>query len=286
MESYPQIVVTRPLPFSAMERIPPEWNVQIAGRKDHFDREKLFSIIPRCDGLICLLTDTIDKDLIDAGEKLKIIANIGVGYNNIDWKYAASRGIEVTNTPGVLTDATADLAMALLLSVSRRVLEADRFLRDGHFKGWDLELMLGLELNGATLGIVRVGRIGQAFALRARAFGMKIIYYNRKPLSSDIEEKLNAKWVTFDELLRKSDILSLHCPLTEETHHLIGKEEFRRMKKGVIIINTARGAVVDEAELVKALKEGYVGGVGLDVYENEPQVHLEKIYGVTTFELG
>lgn len=268
-----RILLTHPLPFQGDEKFPQEWDVRCVGEKGVFDRDAVMQHLADCDGLLCFLTDPVDREIIDQGSGLKIIANAGVGFNNIDWRYARERGIVVTNTPDVLTEATADLTLALMLGSGRRLLEADRFVRQGRFRGWDLELMLGLEMCGATLGIVGMGRIGQAVARRARAFGMSIIYHNRNSVDPEIERELGACRVSLPELLSRSDVVSLHCPLTDDTHHLIGENEFDRMKPGAILVNTARGPVVDENALVQALKSGRIRAAGLDVYEDEPVVH-------------
>ncbi len=262
------ILIFHKLPFDAESHFDESFN--IFHPEDDFKNEDIDALIP-------LLTDKISKNLIDTFPNLKIIANVGVGYNNIDYSYALSKGIIVTNTPGVLTESTADLAFALLLGVSRRILEADKFLRAGKFKGWDLTLFLGLELNQATLGIIGMGRIGQAVARRAKAFGMNIIYHNRKRVSEDVERNLLARYVSFDELISTSDVITLHCPLTDETFHLLDRDEFLKMKNGVIIINTSRGAVINEKELVNFLKNGKIAGSGLDVFEREPEVERELL---------
>ncbi len=263
------VLIFHELPFNVESNFDESFNIFHDG--DNFKREEIDALIP-------LLSDRVDKNLIDSFPNLKIIANVGVGYNNIDYEYAYSKGIIVTNTPGVLTESTADLTFALILAVSRRILEADRFLRDGKFKGWDLTLFLGKELNQSILGIIGMGRIGQAVAKRAKGFGMKILYHNRNRVSEDIERELSAKYVSFEELISRSDIISLHCPLTQETFHLIDKEEFQMMKDGVIIINTARGPVINEKELVNFLKSGKVMGSGLDVFEREPEVEEELLH--------
>jgi glyoxylate reductase len=200
------------------------------------------------------------------------VANFGVGYNNIDVAAAARRGVMVTNTPGVLTESTADLAMALLLAVGRRIVASDRYTREGRFQFWVPFHFLGHEVSGTTLGIAGMGRIGQAVARRARGFDMKVLYHNRTRLPADLERSLGAQWVQWDRLLSESDYLSLHVPLTSETRHLIGATELGMMKPGAFLINTARGPVVDEAALLDALRSGRIAGAGLDVYENEPEL--------------
>ncbi len=224
-----------------------------------------------------LLSDKIDSEVMDAaGSQLKIIANYAVGYNNIDLEEATKRGIMVTNTPDVLTDATADLAWALIMAVSRRIVESDNFCRNGDFKEWAPELMLGMELTGKTIGIMGAGRIGQATARRAKAFGMNVLYCSRHDkFAFEVETK--AKRVGLEELLKESDIVSIHLPLVEETKHLLDFHELNLMKTGAILINTGRGPIINEDALVKVLKNGKLVGVGLDVYENEPTIHPELI---------
>ena len=265
----PRILLTRPLPFGASGLFPPDWHIRLATVPATAGDPP--GGLEKADGLLCLLSDEVRRPWIDAAPALKIIANIGVGYNNIDWAYARSRGVVVTNTPGALTEATADLAMALILACSRRLLEADRLTRAGKFTGWDLELCLGLELNGAVLGIVGMGRIGRAVARRATAFGMKVVYTRRGGAPGENLDGCTA--VSFEELLSTADVVSIHCPLTAETRHLFGAAAFARMKPGSILVNTSRGPVVDEEALVKALVSGPLSAAGLDVYEREPEVH-------------
>ncbi len=219
-------------------------------------------------GLICLLDDTIDAALINAAPKLEVISNMAVGYNNIDTGYAKSRGIAVCNTPGILTQSTAELAWALLFAISRRIPEADTFMREGRFSGWKPLLMLGGDISGQTLGVIGTGRIGTAFALMSKGFNMRVLY-SGKP-NPELDKELHAENVDLETLIRESDFISLHIPLRKENHHLIGKKEFTLMKPTAYLINTARGPVVDEAELVRVLKAGRIAGAALDVYENEP----------------
>ncbi len=234
---------------------------------------ELLENVKSAEGLICLLSDRIDAELVAAAPRLKIIANLGVGYDNIDVAAAQAAGIVVTNTPGALTETTADLAFALLLAAARRIVEADGFVRAGRFLGWELmQPHLGLDLYKKTLGIVGMGRIGTAVARRGRrGFDMNILYHNRG-YNVAAEEALNATQVSFESLLEESDFVCVHTPLTEETQHLFDREAFRRMKKTAILVNVARGPVVDEAALVWALRSGEIAGAGLDVYEHEPRV--------------
>ncbi len=237
-------------------------------------RDELLENVGEADALICLLSDRIDSEVIARGRHLKIIANLGVGYDNIDVAAARVRGIVVTNTPGALTETTADLAFALLLSASRRIVEADSYVRAGEFRGWELmQPHLGLDVYGKTLGIVGMGRIGTAVARRGHfGFEMPVLYHNRSR-NEPAERELDARWVTFAELLEESDYICVHTPLTPETRHMFDRDAFRRMKRTAILVNVARGPVVDEDALVWALETGEIAGAGIDVYENEPEVH-------------
>ncbi len=218
--------------------------------------------------LLSLITEKIDAEVIDAGRDLQIIANVAVGYNNVDVAAAKARGIIVTNTPDVLTDATADMTWALILAVTRRVAEGDRLIRAGAWNRWSMDFMLGTELRGRQLGVVGFGRIGRAVADRGRAFGMRIACTSRTPISvPDVEA------MPLDRLLATSDVVSLHVPLGPETKHLISQPQLARMKRGAYLVNTSRGPVVDEAALAWALSQGLIGGAALDVFEDEPRVH-------------
>jgi glyoxylate reductase len=229
------------------------------------------------DALVCLLTDTIDKDIIDAGGNLKIISNYAVGYNNIDFNYATEKGIIVTNTPGVLSETTADLAFSLLVSLARRIPEGDKFMREGKFEGWAPELMLGTDIHGKILGIIGLGRIGKLVAKRAKGFDMKILYNssNRKP---DVEKEIGINYAEIDEILKESDFVSLHVPLTERTKGLIGKRELDIMKPSAYLINTSRGEVIDEPALIEALKNNKIRGAALDVFWGEPTNVNSELY--------
>jgi glyoxylate reductase len=226
------------------------------------------------DALVTLLTDRVDRDLLEAGRgKLKIVANVAVGYDNIDVDAATEAGIMISNTPGVLTETTADFAWALLMSVARRIPEAQGFLRAGRFHGWGIMMMLGEDVTGKTLGLAGFGRIGQGVAKRARGFDMRVLFYDPMPGLEDAAAELGAERVDLETLLRESDFLSVHTPLTEDTHHLIGSKQLAIMKSTSFLINTSRGSVVDEAALVEALRDGSIKGAALDVYEHEPKVH-------------
>ncbi|GAB6189843.1 glyoxylate reductase [Marinitoga arctica] len=240
--------------------------------------EEIIELAKNYDALVTLLSDNIDKEVIEAGKgKLKVISNYAVGYNNIDIEAAKKAGIYVTNTPGVLSDATADLAWALLFAVSRKIVESDKFVRSGKFVGWRPKLFLGYDIKGKTLGIIGMGRIGKEMAKRAKGFEMNVLYYKRNRLNEEEEKELGIKYATLDEIVKNSDYISLHTPLTEETYHLLDEKEFSMMKPNVIIINTARGPVINEKILIKYLKEKKIAGAGLDVYEEEPKIPQELI---------
>jgi glyoxylate reductase len=224
--------------------------------------------------IVCLLTDRIDRAVIDAGQDLKVIANIAVGFNNIDVAAARQRGIAVTNTPDVLTEASADFTWALILGITRRVSEGERLVRRGEWKGWALDFMLGIELRGKQLGIVGFGRIGRAVAKRAEAFGMRVVHAARGATTEGTPEGT----MPLDRLLATSDVVSLHVPLTKETTHLIGQPELARMKRSAYLINTSRGPVVDEEALAWALRERMISGAALDVYEHEPAIHKDLLH--------
>jgi glyoxylate/hydroxypyruvate/2-ketogluconate reductase len=235
--------------------------------------DDLITPISQAEGVMCSVVDRIDEALLSRCPKLKAVCNVGVGYNNIDVAACTKRGIMVTNTPGVLDDSTADLAFALILATARRITEAEAWLRAGNWKEWDFELLLGADVHHATLGIIGMGRIGQAVARRAHGFDMKVIYHNRNRVAPDIESSCNASYASMEDLLRQSDFVLLQLPYTKETHHLIGAKELGLMKPSAMLINVARGGVVDDAALVDALKNKRIAGAGLDVFENEPKLN-------------
>jgi glyoxylate reductase len=222
---------------------------------------------------VTLLHDRVDREFLDAAPALGIVANVAVGYDNIDIETCTERSVRVSNTPGVLTDATADLAMGLLLAVTRRLGEGERLIRSGASWSWGMFMMLGTAIQGRRLGIVGMGQIGTAMAIRARAFGMEVVYHNRSRVDPDIERRLDARLVPLDELLATSDVVSLHCPYGDATHHLIDAAALASMRRSAHLVNTARGPIVDEAALVEALRGGRIAGAALDVFENEPDVH-------------
>ncbi|NMA61862.1 MAG: D-glycerate dehydrogenase [Firmicutes bacterium] len=264
------VFVTRKLPGNGLDKLRSLCNVTVYPEDRNMTKGELLEIVAKQDALITMLSDPIDGEVITAGEKLKVIANYAVGFNNIDLASATAKGIPVVNTPDVLTNASADLAWALLMSAARRVVEGDQMTRKGEFTGWAPEMLLGVEVYGKTLGLIGAGRIGQAVAKRAMGFDMKTLYHNRNRLPLEIEQKFNLEYVDLDTLLRESDFVSLHCPLTPETKYLIDERELKLMKPTAVLINTARGPVVNEVALVKALKEGTIYSAGLDVFEDEP----------------
>jgi glyoxylate reductase len=246
--------------------------VETYDRRGGMPRDELLLRVENQQALMCLLTDRIDEEVLDAARDLRIVANIAVGYNNVDVERCRSRGIIVTNTPDVLTNACADFTWALILGITRRLGEAERQLRAGQWKGWALDHMLGTELRGKRLGLVGVGRIGRAVAKKAPAFGMSVSYTARRPLQAG-----DAQHLPLDRLLATSDVVSLHCPLTPQTRHLIDQRALTKMKRTAYLVNTSRGPVVDEAALAWALKERLITGAALDVYEDEPRVHPDLL---------
>lgn len=266
-----KVLVTGKLPDALMNDLNREHEV-VANQSDFpMPREDVVKHVRDKDGLLCMITDKIDDGFLRQAPKLRMIANYGVGYDNVDLKSATARGIWVSNTPGVLTDATADTAFALILSVARRVVEGDAIVREGRFTHWAPMLFLGTEVTGKTLGIVGLGQIGKATARRAAGFSMRILYHNRSRIPEAEERALNAEYVDLRTLLSESDFVSLHVSLNQQSRHLIGPSELRLMKSTSYLINVSRGPVVDEAALVSALQEHRIAGAGLDVYENEPQ---------------
>ena len=267
------VAVTNRLPEPAVSLLKDAAEVRIDERETAIPREDLLRLVAGADALVCLLGDRVDEELLEAaGPQLRCVANVAVGYDNVDVEAAAKRGVVVTNTPGVLDDATADLTMALILAATRRIAEGDRLVRSGRDWNWGMHFMLGSSLQGRRLGIVGLGGIGKWVAQRARAFGMEIVYHQRNPAPAEVEAALGAELLPLDRLLAEADVVSLHCPLTPETHHLIGAAELEAMKPTAVLVNAARGPIVDEGALATALAEGKIAAAGLDVYEHEPQV--------------
>lgn len=271
-----KVLITRKIPSIGVEMLKEKHDV-IENLSDvQMTKEQLIEAVSDVDAVLSALTDPIDETVIKAGKNLKIISNYAVGYNNIDIMAAHSAGVIVTNTPDILSDTTAEVAWALLFAVSRRIVEADRYLRNGKWRTFTSDLMLGQDIHDKTLGIIGAGRIGRRFAEKARGYNMSILYHNREQ-AMDFEKIHNARYVSLEELLKQSDIVSIHVPLTTETYHLIGENELRMMKENAILINTSRGPILDEKALAKALKEHWIFGAGLDVYENEPHVTPELL---------
>jgi glyoxylate reductase len=272
-----KIVVTGKIPEVALEKLKKSHEVISWGEETPISRDELLKRVSGANVIVSLLTEKIDEEVLtSAGNDLKAVCNVAVGYNNIDVAACKNKNVLVTNTPGVLTDATADIAMALILMTTRRLSEGERVIRNQDPWAWGMFYMLGSSIQNQTLGIVGMGQIGIATALRAKSFGMKIIYTRRNRLDEKIEKELSAQYVSLDELLQQSDIVSLHCPYSTETHHLISDAQLSKMKKTSYLINTARGPIVNEEALANALINKTIAGAGLDVYENEPKVN-EKL---------
>ncbi|HEX9252763.1 MAG TPA: D-glycerate dehydrogenase [Ignavibacteriaceae bacterium] len=270
-----KIFITRIIPSIGIELLKKKgFEVFVYKQDKSIPRKDFIEAIKNCDAVISLLTDKIDKEVIDKMKSCKVIANYAVGYNNIDIEYARSNGIVVTNTPDVLTDSTSDLTMALVLNCARRIPESEKLIRSGKFVGWKPQLLLGMELRDKYFGILGAGRIGTEAAKRAHAFGCKIIYYSNNK-NTFLESKLTAKKLSLNSILKKSDILSIHLPLTPKTYQLLNKNNLHLLKKSSILINTARGEIVDEKVLIAMLKSKKIFAAGLDVYENEPNIKKE-----------
>lgn len=276
--------VTGRVPASAVEMLRAAGAVEVADTDAPLPREELLRLVAGAEAIVALLHARVDGELLDAaGSQLRCVANVAVGYDNVDLAAAAERGVAVTNTPGVLDDATADLTMGLILAAARRLGEGERLIRSGRAWRWSMSFMLGHDLRGTRLGIVGLGGIGRRVAERARAFGMSIAYCNRRAADPAVVAALGAERLELEELLASADVVSLHCPLSEETRHLISSPRLALMKPGSILVNAARGPIVDEAALVEALREGRLGAAALDVYEHEPEVHpgLRELDNVT-----
>ncbi len=277
MTDRPPVLVTGPLPPPVVEALRERCDVDVY-EGERIPRDELLRRLPGKVGVITLITDRVDAEFLDAaGPQLVIVANYAVGFDNVDVAECTRRGVLASNTPDVLTETTADLAWALLLAAARRIAEGDRFLRSRTPWIWGPQMMLGVDVHGKTLGVVGFGRIGQAVARRARGFGMRVIYAGRFPAPPEVERELVAAKVSFDDLLARADFVSINAPLTEETRHLFGREQFRKMKRTAVLVNSARGPLVDEAELAAALKEGEIFAAGIDVFENEPEVHPDLL---------
>lgn len=270
-----QVVLTSELPDIATRLLSQDCDVITHPSHGNRSEEELIDILSDADGAITLLTDSVTRNVLASNPHLRVVANYAVGTNNIDLDAARELGITVTNTPGVLTDATADLTMALILATTRNVVAGDRMVRDGDFHGWHPLMLLGSSLRDKTLGILGMGRIGRAVAHRARAFGMRIRYHSRSRHPD--AERDGAEFSDLDSLVRESDVLTIHTPLTKETMGLFDEARLRSMRRGAYLINTARGPIVDEAALARVLREKHLAGAGLDVYEREPEVERELL---------
>jgi glyoxylate reductase len=268
----PVITITNNFPEKAIEKLSAHCELRLNQTETPPTAGQLRQAASQSQAMVTYLTDKIDSSVIDRGTNLKIIANYGAGFNNIDVAHAASKEIWVSNTPGVLHETTADLTWAMLLAAARRIVPADRYAREGKFKGWGAKMFLGADVYGKTLGVIGLGEIGQAVVRRASGFGMQVLYYQRHRLAGETEARLQARFVTLDELLEASDFVTLHVPLTDETRYLIGKKEMQRMKDSAFLIHTSRGKVVDDQALVECLRAGQLAGAALDVYENEPEL--------------
>jgi glyoxylate reductase len=273
----PKVLVTRKMFPEVLAYL--EEHAEIEGGRTAGEpvREELKKKIGDKDGLLCLLVDRIDREIISAAPRLRIIANCAVGTDNIDLEWARRKGILVANTPGVLTEATADLTWALILAVARKIPQSDRFTRKKRFQGWALDLFLGRELGGRRLGIIGLGRIGKAVAARARAFRMEVVYFDRQRLADEEEMTSGAKYLPLDDLLATSDIVSIHASLNPETFHLISADKLKLMKRSAILVNVARGPIVEEKALAEALAREDLWGAGLDVYEREPEIEARLL---------
>ena len=275
----PEVLISKHIYREAVDYLAGRVQLDYHDSDDGLPPADLLARLDGKDGLICQLTDRIDSGLLDAVSNVKVVSNVAVGFDNIDIPAATERGVIVTNTPGVLTDTTADLAFALILGAGRRLGESERYLRAGRFRQWRINLLTGWDIWGSTLGVLGMGRIGQAVARRGCGFNMRVLYYDPFRQSEARERELGIEYVSRDELLAQADFLSLHCALTPDTHHLIGADELSAMKPTAVLVNTSRGPVVDEAALADALQAGVIAAAGLDVFEHEPDVH-PKLLGL------
>ncbi len=272
----PTIYVTYKISGVALDQLKERFDVEINNQAEPLSKQELIKKCKGKDAVLSMYNNPIDKAFIDQMDTVKIFANYAVGYNNIDSEYAKNKGIIVTNTPDVLTDATSDLTIGLIFAVARRIPESDRCVRAGNFSGWTPTWFLGQQISGKTLGILGAGRIGKAVAEKLKGFNLKVIYCNRKP-NKEFEAATGGTYVDFDTLIRSSDILSIHLPLSDETRHIISVDELKKMKNSALLINASRGKVVDEQAVVEALQNNWIAGAGIDVYEDEPTVNPELL---------
>ena len=271
------VFISSTLPREAVGLIPRDFTLDYNNSEVPLSKAELVSRLNGKDGLICHIISTIDEEVLASAPTLKVVANVAVGYNNIDVAAARRRGVIVTNTPDVLTETTADFAWTLLMATARRVVEADHYARSGRWTAWKWDLLWGADVHGTTLGIVGFGRIGRAVARRALGFNMRVLYHDALRADAAVERELSATATDLETLLREADFVTLHTNLTPETRHLIGERTLRLMRKSAIVVNAARGPIVDEAALARALREGWIAGAGLDVFEEEPRIHPDLL---------
>ena len=271
------VFISSTLPKEAVGLIPRDFTLDYNNSEVPLSKAELVSRLKGKDGLICHIISTIDEEVLASAPTLKVVANVAVGYNNIDVAAARRRGVIVTNTPDVLTETTADFAWTLLMATARRVVEADHYARSGRWTAWKWDLLWGADVHGTTLGIVGFGRIGRAVARRALGFNMRVLYHDAVRADAAVERELSATATDLETLLREADFVTLHTNLTPETRHLIGERTLRLMRKSAIVVNAARGPIVDEAALAQALREGWIAGAGLDVFEGEPRIHPDLL---------
>jgi len=271
------VFISSTLPREAVGLIPGDFTLDYNNSEVPLSKAELVSRLNGKDGLICHIISTIDEEVLASAPTLKVVANVAVGYNNIDVAAARRRGVIVTNTPDVLTETTADFAWTLLMATARRVVEADHYARSGRWTAWKWDLLWGADVHGTTLGIVGFGRIGRAVARRALGFNMRVLYHDAVRADAAVERELSATATDLETLLREADFVTLHTNLTPETRHLIGERTLRLMRKSAIVVNAARGPIVDEAALAQALREGWIAGAGLDVFEEEPRIHPDLL---------
>lgn len=270
--SRPRILITRRIPQEALNLLKPHFDIDYYNKPTAIPRKLLLSKIKDKEGLLCILTEKVDRQLLQAAPRLKAVSTYSVGFDHVDIQACNEKRVVVTNTPGILTETTADFTWALLLACGRRLVEGDRFMRRGRYRGWDPLMLLGTDVHGKTLGVLGFGRIGQAVARRAMGFGMKVLYYDTQRIFPEVERQFGAQYCELPELLRQSDYVTVHVVLDASTHHMIDEKAFALMKRSAYLVNAARGPIVDEKALVNALRSGRIRGAALDVYEFEPKM--------------